>query len=356
MTRFPELVALGGIARPAEVDAAAFRRDLGELLRLQSRRLLGAMELHEKRRLLRIVQAGIGVASPHLHLVKQFDAGNRNAHLDRHDDGIACRLDRVEGADTAGDLFRNALKPQRHGRDDAEGPLGPHEKPRQVVTGGGLAGAARRADFLAIGDNSRNGKHIVFHRAITNGIGTGGARRGHTADRGIGARIDREEQAGIAQIDVEVLTRHARLHRHVKIFGIHLNDAIHPAEIDADSAVGRIDLPFKRRPRSEGNDRNLVLGASLHHGLHIIGAFGKNHAIRRLQGQIGGGVAMLLAERLARLDLVTQLLLQHRERRRNALFIPLTRNNVFQRHHPSPPQHLPVTDSIRYEIPSGGMG
>jgi len=98
------------------------------------------------------------------------------------------------------------------------------------------------------------------------------------------------------------------------------------------------------------------LRADLHDGLHIISTLGKNDAVRRLERQIGGGVAVLLPKRLSGLEPVAELLLQNGERRRNALFVTLSRHHIFQRHRPSPPQHQPVKDSIRYEIPSGGMG
>lgn len=127
MSGLPQLVTLGRIAGPAEIDAAAFRRDLCKLLRLQGRRLFGAVELHEQRRFFRVVQAGIGIAGPHLHFIKQFDARNRNTHLDRHDNSVTGRLNTVEGADATGDLFRDALQPQRNRGQNPKRALGADE-------------------------------------------------------------------------------------------------------------------------------------------------------------------------------------------------------------------------------------
>ncbi|MNV75067.1 hypothetical protein D3C71_1683310 [compost metagenome] len=67
-------------------------------------------------------------------------------------------------------------------------------------------------------------------------------------------------------------------------------------------------------------------------------------------------MAVLLAKRLPSLELVTQLLLQRRKHRRDAFLVAFSRDHIFQRHRPSPPQDTAVTDSIRYEIPVRGMG
>ena len=137
--------------------------------------------------------------------------------LDRHDHRIAGILDGRKRADAAGDLLRNALQPQRDRGQDAERALGADEKPGQIVAGRRFPGATRRADFLAVRRHRRHGEHIVLHRAVAHGIGAGRPRRGHAADRGIGAGIDREEQAGIAQMDVQRFAGDARLDGAIEI-------------------------------------------------------------------------------------------------------------------------------------------
>ena len=55
-------------------------------------------------------------------------------------------------------------------------------------------------------------QHVLAHRPVAYGVGAGSARAGHAADRGIGARIDRKEQAGRADVFVQLLARDAGLH------------------------------------------------------------------------------------------------------------------------------------------------
>jgi hypothetical protein len=103
----------------------------------------------------------------------------------------------------------------------------------------------RSADFLAPRGDRCHRQHIVFHRTIAHRIGARSAGGGHAADRGVGAGIDWKKQAGIAQIDVQRLPRDPRLHRTVKIAGINFKHLVHAAHINADAAVGSVDMPFQ---------------------------------------------------------------------------------------------------------------
>ena len=85
--------------------------------------------------------------------------------------------------------------------DDAERALRADEQPRQVVAGGGFLRARLRGrDHLAIGEHDLQRQHVVPHGAVAHRIGARGARRRHAAERGVGAGIDREEQALVAQM------------------------------------------------------------------------------------------------------------------------------------------------------------
>ena len=128
------------------------------------------MKFEEKRRLLVIGQAGIAIAGPHLHGIQQLDARNGNAHLDRHNDGIAGRFDIRKGASAASDLLRNALQAQRDRGQHAERTLRADEEPRQIVAGRRFPGAPCGADFLAIGGDNSHGQHIVLHRAVAHRV------------------------------------------------------------------------------------------------------------------------------------------------------------------------------------------
>ena len=94
----------------------------------------------------------------------------------------------------------------------------------------------RGRDQLAVGQHHFQREHVVLHRAVAHRIGAGGARRRHAAERGVGARIDRKEQALVAQIFVELLARDAGLDHAVEILGMNGEHAVHVAEVDRDAA------------------------------------------------------------------------------------------------------------------------
>ena len=242
-------------------------------------------------------------------VIQQLDARNRNTHLDGHDDRVARGLDRRKGAGAACDLLRNSLQPQRHGGENSKRALGADEKPGQVIARRGFARPARGADFLAVGGDGRDRQHIVLHRAVANGIGSGSPRRRHAADRGIRTGIDRKEETGIAEIDIQLFARNARLDGAVEIFGVYFKNPVHPAEIDRNPAIRRIHLPLQRRARAEADDRHLVLRADLDGRLHVIGGLGKQHAVRQLRGNVGGRMRMLGAEGFSGLEALAEALL-----------------------------------------------
>jgi hypothetical protein len=94
-------------------------------------------------------------------------------------------------------------QPDRDLDDHAERALGAHERPGQVVARRRFAGPARRADDPAVGQHHGKRQHVLAHRAVTHGVGAGGAGRRHAAERRVRPRIDRKEQPGVAQMDVQ---------------------------------------------------------------------------------------------------------------------------------------------------------
>jgi hypothetical protein len=75
--------------------------------------------------------------------------------------------------------------------------------------------------------------------------GAGGPRRGHAAERGVGAGIDREKHALVAQMLVQRLAGDAGLDHAIQIFGVDFQHVVHVAEVDANTAGRRIDLPLQ---------------------------------------------------------------------------------------------------------------
>ena len=290
------------------------------------------MKLDEQRRREGVGQARIGVAGLHLEFVQQLDPCHRYARLDRHDDGVAGSLQGREGADAAGDRLGNALQAQGDRRQHAERPLRADEEPRQIVAGRGLAGAMSRAHLLAARRDGGEGDDVVAHGAVAHGIGARGACRGHPADRRVRAGIDREEEAGIAQIHVQVLARDPRLHGAVEILGIDLDHPVHAARIERDAAVGRVDMAFERSADAERDDRRAVLGADAHDLPDLGAGFRIDDRIRRLRRDVARRMRVLLAQCLSRLQAFAESLLQDFDGSPDALIVANPRPQVRKRH------------------------
>ena len=163
------------------------------------------------------------------------------------------------GHTAAADRLGNAGEPQRQLGDHAERALRADDQPRQVVAGGGLLGAPRGVHHLAVRHHHLQRQHVVLHGAVAHRIGARGAGRGHAAERGVGAGIDREEHALVAQMLVELLAGDARLDDAVEVLGMHREDAVHVAEIDRDAAGRRVDLAFERAAGAERDHRHAML-------------------------------------------------------------------------------------------------
>jgi hypothetical protein len=65
-------------------------------------------------------------------------------------------------------------------------------------------------------------------------------------DRCVSARVDREEQALVAQEFVQLLARHTRFDDAIKIFGMDRENTVHVAEVERHAAVRRVDVALER--------------------------------------------------------------------------------------------------------------
>ncbi|MND55179.1 hypothetical protein D3C80_462540 [compost metagenome] len=328
MPRIPELGSLLGIGSPVEFVAPAFGSDLGKLLRLDTDRILGAMKFQKKRRLLGIGETGIGVAGLDLHVIQKLDTCNGYAHLDRHDDCIAGIFDSRKRADAATDLFRDTLQLQRHRGDDAERAFCADEKSGQVITRRRLLGTARGADFLTVGSHHGERKNIVLHSAVTHRVRARSAGRSHTADGGIGAGIDREEKPRIAQFTIKLFTGNAGLNRDIEVFRTDAQHLVHPRKINRNTAGRRIHLTFERGADTERDDGDAMFGTDPDDQFYVFASLNEDDAIRQLRRQIGGGVGMLFAKRLAGLETIRERLLQNPEDSADTVLVARARLNV----------------------------
>jgi hypothetical protein len=145
--------------------------------------------------------------------------------------------------------------------DDAERAFGADQQTGQVVAGGGFLGAAAGADDAAVGQHDGHGHDVLAHRAVAHGVGAGGARGGHAAERGIGAGVDGEEQAGALEGFVELLARDAGLDGGVEVFGVDGGDLVQAGNIEADAAAHGQQVAFNGAAGAVGDDGHLVLMA-----------------------------------------------------------------------------------------------
>ena len=190
-------------------------------------------------------------------------------------------------------------------------PSEPDEQAGQVVAGRRLARPPRRLHHRAVGHHGREVQDVVAHGAVAHGCGAGCARGGHAADGGfLGARIDGEEETHVAQIIVQFLARDAGLHDAVQIALVHGQDLAHLLEIERESPVRRIDMPFQRGPRPERNDGHAMCRGQLDDVADLLGRAWPYDRIGRLVRQPGHGVGVLAPDGLSGLYALAEALLQ----------------------------------------------
>ena len=91
-------------------------------------------------------------------------------------------------------------------------------------------------------------------------------------------------------------------------------------------------MALERGADAEGDDRHAMLGADPHDLLHLVGVFRKGHAVRRLRGNVGGGMRMLLAHRLPGLEALAEPLLQDAEHAAMPASLRSTASEVAESH------------------------
>ena len=121
-----------------------------------------------------------------------------------------------------------------------------------------------------------------------------------------GAGIDREEQALVAQVLVELVARDAGLHAAVHVGLAYLDDAGHARQVERDAAAHRRHVAFQRGAGAPGHHRHMLGVAQREQARRFVGRLDECHGIgqhRRL-----GVLAMrvVLAQRGVGGDAVAQ--------------------------------------------------
>ena len=163
--------------------------------------------------------------------------------------------------------------------DHAERALRADQQVREVVAGRRLAGPRARAHDLAAGGDDRERQHVLAHGPVAHRGRAARACRGHAAERGVGTRIDREEDTVFAQALLELPARDTRLDRRVEVLGAHGNDAIHACQVDRDATLQRSDVALKRGTGTERNHRHAPRVAFAHDRRDLLGRTGEDDEV-----------------------------------------------------------------------------
>ena len=268
------------------------------------------MEFHQQHGALTQAQIRVFVDDANGVGVEQLAARNRHPHLDDVDGGVDGVGQAVERAGRRHHRFGQRKEPDRDFGDHAQRALAAHHEARQVVARAGLLGPGAGAQHLAPGRDHFQRQHVFTHGGVAHRVGAAGARGRHAAQRGVGPRIHRKKQAGRLDRLVELLARHAGLHRHREVRGVDVQHLIHATHIDADAALHCQQMAFERRTHPKRDHWHLELRSQLDGIRHVLRALGKHHGRgwRHTEGRLVP--AMLLAHHQRRGVLLAEALRQ----------------------------------------------
>jgi hypothetical protein len=122
--------------------------------------------------------------------------------------------------------------------------------------------------------------------------------------------IDGKEEAGGADVLVQLLARDAGLDHDVEVGLVHRQHLVHAADVERDAAVRRADVAFQRRAGPERNDWRLVPGAELHDRLDLFRRLGEHNGVGQMGLVEGDVLAVLLAHGMRRAHSLAVVLLQ----------------------------------------------
>ncbi len=202
------------------------------------------MEFHQQHR--RFAQAEFAVAVDHAHggSVQQFHTGNGYAQLNGLNHGVHRIRHAGEGAGGRPHRLWQGVEAQGDFGEDAQRALAAHHQAGEVVTGSAFFGTAAGAQQLAAGVDHLQRQHVLAHGAVAHGIGSAGAGSAHAANAGIRAGVNGEEQPFVLDGIVERLAAYAGLHGNGHILGVDAQYLLHLADIQADAATHRQQMPL----------------------------------------------------------------------------------------------------------------
>ncbi|ABA50808.1 hypothetical protein BURPS1710b_3340 [Burkholderia pseudomallei 1710b] len=298
MARGPEARAILGARRPFEAPAAVLLGERLDLLRLLAHAGFGAVEFEEERGRLGEPELRVAVDRTHRERVDEFDARDRHADLDRLDHRARGGAHRAERAHGGRHGLGQRMQAQRDLGDHAERAFGSDEKPREIVAGRRFARAGARLHDAAVGEHGREAEHVLAHRAVAHRVRAGRARRGHPADARVRARIDREEQARVAQRVVQRAAREPGLDGRGQVVGVDRQHAVHLRQIERHAAAHREQMALERRADAVGDQRHVVSCAEEDCIAHVVGRACEHDGVGQLRIERRLVAAVMGAHRL----------------------------------------------------------
>ena len=294
VTRFPQRSPLFGRSGKSKLATAIRLTQKPNERQLVGHAGLRPVKFQKQHRLFRQVQCTLPVARPDRRLVEQLHAGDRYARLDCCNHGVDGTLDGAEIPCRGQDLFGLPMQPQACLDNQAQRAFGAGEQVRQIISRRRFSRTRPRRYQAAVGGDHFQAENIVAHAAVSDRGRSRRPRRNHPAERGIGAGIDGKEQPGGAQVVVELLARHARLDHAQKIGRAHLEDMIHPTEIDAKTIGMRCrSIAFERCSGAIGDDRPARFHRPFDQQLDLFDRFGLNDQRRRLMRKMAFALRIL---------------------------------------------------------------
>ena len=254
------------------------------------------MEFEEQRRGHAVVGLAVLVDRGNRVLADDLRACYGDAGLDHLDHGLGAAVDRIERTHCGRHGLLHGVELDGDLGDDAEGALGADEEAGQVVARCRFLRPAGGADDAAVGEHHGQGEYVLAHRPVAHCVRARSSRGRHAAQRRVGTRVDREEEAGVADVLVQRLAGHAGLDDRVEVFFVHCEHLVHLRQVDADAALDRKGVAFERSAHAVRDHRHAVPAADVHDIAYFLRGVREDHRIRRGDREVGLVLAVVLAD------------------------------------------------------------
>ena len=284
LAALPQQRALGLVARHTDRERAVLATDGGRPLPLHLHLGARAVELDQQHGAgaLRIAGARAGIDGADDGLVEHLHRGGRHSGRDRRRHDLGGLDHRAERGQHGLHRLRRVGEAHRDRRHQGKRALGADGHAGEVVAGA-IQRLAADAHHLAAAGDQLQAQHVIRRDAVLQAMRTAGVGRYVAADgrHHLAGGIGREEPAALAHGVGEPQIDEPRLHGRAAIAVVDLEDGRHAVHRDHHAALrghGAADEPGARAARHDGS---VGLPARLNDRLHLLGARGEHHHVRR---------------------------------------------------------------------------